>query len=301
MQELVNKLGLDINVAFMLIFYSLIWVRILGMAAMVPFLFGKPVPKYVMVGASAAMALFVYPNLVPKVAPQLADDWTLLAILYIKEAFYGMTMGLAIGIIFHAFASVGQMIDNQRGMSIARILIPSLGQQLSISSLFLFQLGIVIFFIIGGHLIFFDSFFSSYIVLPVLEFPVMGPGFFPLVDLFITITGEVIFIALQMSAPVIIAIFLADLILGIANRVAPQINVWMLGFTLKGYVGILLMFISFTMIYSQMEKYILRADTHVDQVIELLRGRVPVDAPQLEAPEEGLPKLKEGVQPVITK
>ena len=301
MQELASKFGLDVNVAFMLIFYSLIWVRILGMAAMIPFLLGKPVPKYVMVGTSAAMAVFVYPNLVPATPPHLADDWILLAVLYVKEAFYGITMGMAVGIIFHAFASVGQMIDNQRGMSIARILIPSLGQQLSISALFLYQLGIVIFFTIGGHLMFFDSFFSSYLTLPVLEFPIVGPGFFPLVDLFIKITGEVIFIALQMSAPVIIAIFLADLILGIANRVAPQINVWMLGFTLKGYVGILLMFISFTMIYSQIEYYCLRADNHVDQVVELLRGRVPVDAPQLEAPEEGLPKAEEGIQPVITQ
>ena len=301
MQELATKFGLDVNVAFVLIFYSLIWVRILGMAAMVPFLLGKPVPKYVMVGASAAMAVFVYPNLIPAVHPHLADDWMLLAVLYVKEAFYGITMGMAVGIIFHAFASVGQMIDNQRGMSIARILIPSLGQQLSVSALFIFQLSIVIFFTTGGHLLFFDSFFSSYLVLPVLEFPVMGPGFFPLVDLFINITGEVIFIALQMSAPVIIAIFLADLILGIANRVAPQINVWMLGFTLKGYVGILLMFISFTMICSQIEYYCLRSDRHVDQIVELLRGRVPVDAPQLDAPESGLPKTKEGIQPVITQ
>jgi len=301
MQELASKFGLDLNVAFVLIFYSLIWVRILGMSAMVPFIFGKPVPKYVMVGASAAMALFVYPNLIPAVHPQLADDWMLLAVLYVKEAFYGITMGMAAGIIFHAFASVGQMIDNQRGMSIARILIPSLGQQLSISSLFLFQLSIVIFFLIGGHLIFFDTFFSSYLTLPVLEFPVIGPGFFPLVDLFIRITGEVIFIAIQMSAPVLIAIFLADLILGIANRVAPQINVWMLGFTLKGYVGILLMFISFTMIYSQIEYYCLRSNDHVNSVVELLRGRVPVDAPKLEAPEKGLPKSDDGIQPVIDR
>ena len=69
------------------------------------------------------------------------------------------------------------------------------------------------------------------------------------------ITGEVIYIGIQMAAPVIIAIFFVDIILGIANRIAPQINVWMLGFTLKGYVGVLLLFISITMISDRIVYY----------------------------------------------
>ncbi|MFO1518565.1 MAG: flagellar biosynthetic protein FliR [bacterium] len=47
-------------------------------------------------------------------------------------------------------------------------------------------------------------------------------------------------ICLQLSAPVLIAIFVADLVLGITNRIAPMINVFEMGFNIKGFVGVLL-------------------------------------------------------------
>ena len=300
MQDLLNRLGVNVNVAFHLIFFSLVWVRVLAMTVVLPFLFGKPVPRYVMVAGALALAVFVYPNVIPSHQPVLTDDWLALTMLYVKEVFYGLSLGLAVGLLFHAFASVGQMVDNQRGMAIARVLIPALGQQMSISATFLYQMGIVIYLTAGGHRYFFRSFFHSFKALPVLEFPVAGPGLFPMVDLFIRISGQVIALAIQIAAPVIIAIFFADIILGIANRIAPQINVWMLGFTLKGFVGILILFVSITMIGDQIYNYSMRSNTYADQVSELLQGRVPEGAPEPPAPEEGLPKPEEGPPPVIT-
>lgn len=300
MEEIFKRLGVNVNVSFHLIFILLIWVRILAMTAVVPFLFGKPVPRYVVVGASMVMALFAYPHLLPRPVPVLPEDHMVLAVLYIKEMFYGITIGFSAAILFHAFAAVGQMVDNQRGVSIARLLIPQLGEQGSISGLFLFQLGIVIYLLMGGHQLFLDAFFKSYIVLPVLEFPVAGPGLYPMMELFMRITGEVLYVALQMSAPVIIAIFLADIILGIANRVAPQINVWELGFHVKGYVGILLLFVALTMIAQQMERYANKSNYYSGQVVELLQGRIPPDLPVEPAPEEGLAIPEEGVPKVKT-
>lgn len=300
MQEYLDQIGANINVAFSGLFFTLIWTRILMMSVMIPFIFGKPVPRYVALAASLAMAFFVYPNIVPGMPPPISDDILLLVMLYLKEAFYGFCIGMSVSIIFHSFTSVGQMIDNQRGVSIARVLIPQLGEQGSIFGAFLFQFGIVIYFLIGGHLAFLDSFFMSYATLPVMDFPIVGPGLFPMIDLFIRITAEVIYIALQMSAPVIIAILLADIILGIANRIAPQINVWMLGFQLKGYIGVLLLFLSITMIGDQMSKYTMKSDGYADQVIEFLQGKVPVQVPDAPPEELGLPNFLDSAPPVKT-
>lgn len=300
MQEFLGRIGVNINVAFSLIFLSLVWVRVLAMTSVIPFLFGKPVPRYVVVGASMVLALFVYPNIVPKTPPALPPDHLVLVVLYLKEAFYGLAIGMSAAIFFHAFESVGQMIDNQRGMSIARVLIPQLGEQGSITGVFLFQLGIVLYLAFGGHRLFLDAFFRSYEVLPILAFPTIGPGLFPMMDLFMRITGQVLYIALQMSAPVIIAIFFADIILGIANRVAPQINVWELGFHVKGYIGILLLFVALTMIGEQIHHYTDQSNQYAGQVIELLQGKIPEGLPEeAPAPEEGLPKPEAGPPPVI--
>jgi len=300
MEDLYRRLGVDINVAFYLIFYSLVWVRVLAMASVLPFLFGKPVPRYVTVGSSMVLALFIVIQIAPDSPPPVTEDRLLLVVLYLKEAFYGFCMGFMVGIVFYAFSSVGQMIDNQRGTSIARAILPQLGTQASITSLFIFQLGVVLYLSIGGHNYFLDAFFMSFKTLPVLEFPVVGPGMFPLMDLFMRMTGQVIFIALQVATPVIIGILLADLILGIANRVAPQINVWMLGFTIKGYLGILMLFVSLTVVCDQLQYYSLRSTSDVEETVQLLRGKVPPGAPTLEPLEEGMPKPEEGVPKVKT-
>jgi flagellar biosynthesis protein FliR len=300
--ELLKRIGININVTFTLIFYSLIWLRVLSMASVIPFLFGKPVPRYVVVGCAMVLSLFVYPAIVPSPAPALPEDRIVLVVLYLKEAFYGLSIGIMASIIFHAFSGVGQMIDNQRGSAIARTLIPELGEQVSTSGVFLFQLGVVLFLCIGGHDAFLKAFFESFQTLPVLEFPVTaGMGLYPLCDLFMRVTGEVLSISLQMSMPVIIAILLADIILAIANRVAPQINVWELGFNVKGVLGILMLFVSLTIVVDQIERYTKKSNADVVQTIEFLQGK-GLEIPALPAlpPEEGMPKEEGGTPPVKT-
>lgn len=298
LQDVLARVGVTIDVAFNLIFLSLIWVRILAVAVVIPFLFGKPVPRYVVVGASMVLALFAFPNLVPSPPPPLTENFLALFMLYLKEAFYGLSIGFGVAILFYGLEAAGSMIDNQRGMSIARVLIPQLGEQGSITGSFLFQFAIVLYLVIGGHRLFFNSFFTSYKTLPVLAFPTAGAGLFPLMDLFIKITGEVIFIAIQLAAPVIIAIFLADIILGIANRVAPQINVWELGFNVKGYIGVLLLFVAITMIGDQIVHYSLKSGQYSGQVIEYLEGKTAVEEPDIPI-EELLKREQVEIPPVV--
>ncbi len=299
-QEILTKIGVDLDVSFTFIFITLIWVRTLAMGATIPFLLGKPVPRYVLVGATMVLAVFVHVNMVPDSPPPLEHNLISLIVLYMKEVFYGLAIGFSVSVLFYGLQSAGQMIDNQRGVSIARVLIPQLGGQASISANFLFQLALVLYLTVGGHLLFFETFFKSFITLPILEFPVSGPGLFALIDFFIRITAEVIVIAIKLAAPVIIAIFLADIILGIANRVSPQINVWMLGFTVKGYIGVVLMFLSITVICDQIIKYSQKSNVNADKTIIYLENKEPVPSIPAPPPEEGLPKPELGPPQVVT-
>lgn len=298
MNDILSKMGVNVNVTFHLIFFALLWVRVLGMTIVIPFLFGKPVPRSVTVGAAAVIAFFLHPNLVPETPPDLGNDLLFLFMLFLKEAFYGFVLGFVVGIIFYGFQAAGSMIDNQRGMSIARAILPQLGTQTEISGIFLFQFAIVVYISFGGHLVFLKSFVDSYSALPVLEFPKVAAGIFPLVDLLTKITGEVLYISIQIAAPVIIAIFLSDIILGVANRIAPQIDVWMLGFNLKGYVGILLLFVSIAIIGKQVLYYSQKSDVFVDASVSYLQGKEPEILPY---PEERRGEEMKEVPEVITK
>lgn len=260
------------NLTYVLILASLIWVRMLAIVSLIPFLFGKPVPRSVRVGGAAILAAFAYRYLVTADQPPLPDDMIFIAVLYLKETFIGLMIGFAASLIFYGFEAAGQMIDSQRGMSIARILIPELGTESSLTGRLLFQLSIVTYLTIGGHHLFLNAVYSSYQILPIFEFPNIHPGLLPLMDFFMILTGQIIVLSVQIAAPVIIAILIADIILGVANRIAPQINVWELGFNVKGYLGILALFWAITLIVSQMENYTSLSGKHLNQVIDLLRG-----------------------------
>ena len=275
MPAVLEKLGVHIDFQFAFIFASLVWVRLLAIVAVVQFLFGKPVPMMVRVGSSVILMAFLYPHLVPASPPEIIQHMGALFALYLKEAFIGLTIGLSVAIVFYGFEAAGNMIDNQRGMSIARVLIPELGTMDLISGQFLYLLAVVIYLSLGGHLLFFEAVFGSYQVLPVFELPSIQPGFLPFLDFFARITGHVLIMSLQIAAPVIIAILIADIILGVANRVAPQINVWELGFNVKGYLGILMLFLTFAVMGRVMETEFARARRYVRESIDLLQSKIP--------------------------
>lgn len=275
MDLLAEKIGSNFSFTFILIYGTLVWVRMLAIAAVIPFILGKPVPNTIRVGASFVIALFFFTHTVPHPPPALPEDYLFLFSLYLKEIFIGLTIGLSAGMVFYGFEAAGQMIDNQRGVSIARLLIPQLGTQGSLSGSFLFQMSIVLYLSIGGHQYFLDAVGRSYQLFPVLTFPHIGEGMLPMIDLFVQMGAEVVMMSVQIAAPVIIAILLADIILGVANRIAPQINVWEMGFNVKGYLGILILFLSLGAVAGQMAESTRQSGRYVDRMINYMQGLVP--------------------------
>src|SRR3989338_465773 len=167
MDQYLRQLGININFPFSLIMAALIWARVLSVVSVVPFLFGKPVPRMVRVGVSMLLAVFLYPILVTSTSSQPDIDTMKMFALFLKEILFGLAIGFSASMIFYGFEAAGQMIDNQRGVSLARVLIPELGEQASISSHFLFSFAVVIFLLIGGHRIFFKGLMESYFALPI--------------------------------------------------------------------------------------------------------------------------------------
>src|SRR3989338_2787830 len=129
MDKLLVQLGVNIDFSFVLLFGGLIWVRILSMISVLPFLFANPTPKTVRVGVSMAFTVFVYPLLAPKVPPAVVYNLLDIMALFLKEVLFGMAIGFSAGLFFYGFQSAGSLIDGQRGTALARVLIPALGEQ----------------------------------------------------------------------------------------------------------------------------------------------------------------------------
>ena len=183
---------------------------------------------------------------------QIPADKAVIFALFAKEIFFGFTISLITILVFFALEAAGRIVDQQRGGGNAELFNPQLGQ-VSLFGLFNFWLALFVFIGIGGHTLFLKAFMESFEIVPILNLPNLAPGLSPFLEFIIRLSGEVLTIAMQIAAPVVIAAFLVDMVLGLANKMAPQINVFELGHGIRGYVTNLVLYIALLVMVHQME------------------------------------------------
>jgi flagellar biosynthetic protein FliR len=234
----------DLSTALLLL--ALCVARIVPVLVIAPFLGGRLVPATVKIGLAVAVALLVWPQALRGVAlPQLGPVHVVL--LLGKEALVGVALGLCAALVFLAAEAAGQLIDVARGASMAESLVPQSGTRASpVADLYL-QLAVVVFLALGGHRLFLAALARSYEVVPVTAFPSKaswGALAFAVVDM----TGQMLLVAVGLATPVLLAAVLTDLALGLVNRVAPQLNAWVLGMPAKALVGAALVLLTLSLV-----------------------------------------------------
>lgn len=231
----------------------LVFLRIVPIIVMVPFMGGRLLPAPMKMGLSVALAIFLVPFLVPQNMRDIVIGFPIIP-LALKELAIGFMIGLLGMIPFNVATSTGAIIDHQRGSSSLMVTDPTMTTQTSPIGTLLNQILIVSFFSIGGMHLFFETLLSSFRRIPVETF--ISPASFSMnlfwetaIGLMATLFG----LAVRFASPPLIAMLMADIFLGIANRLAPQVQIAFLGMPLKSLLGIILLFIGFNFIMMQME------------------------------------------------
>ena len=185
----------------------------------------------------------------------------------IFEIAVGFIIGFICNIIFIAVQSAGEIMDLQMGLSVATALDPVFGAVISVIGRLAFFTALVIFIMADGHHLILSAFHQSFTALPVGKLANFSS---PNLALQIIELGSTLWLtAIKLAAPVILIIFLSDFTFGIVSRVAPQVNVFMLGFQVKPSLGLLgiLMTLPFIIKYINrlmgfmMEQLVLLANT----------------------------------------
>lgn len=169
---------------------------------------------------------------------------------FCKELLIGATLGFIATLPFYIATSTGTLIDHSRGSSALQVTDPSTQTQTSPIGILYNSILVASFFSLGGHLIFFEAIARSYELLPVDG--LIAGAFFnlktPFWNQMILLMQKLMDITLRLASPAIIGMLLTDLFLGIANRLAPQVQVVFLGIPLKSWVGIALMTASWALL-----------------------------------------------------
>ena len=268
-QQFLDQYGVHIDLYRHLLIGGLIFARIFIMILFIPYLGARPIPGRIRVAITISLVLFFYAPVEAMAEGTLPTSGAVIVSLFLKEVLFAIILGFAAGLVFYGIQAAGNMIDNQRQLANAQIFNPAIGSQASLFGIFYYQLSIVIFLIIGGHRLFIQALGRSFEAVPVLKFPEITAGMTPLIDLLLRLGGDILVIAIQLGAPVIISIFMSDIILGLTNRVAPMVNVFEMGFNIKGFLGVLMVYLSIPLIVFQMKIWFLEYMESVRGIIEI--------------------------------
>ncbi|MDR3175524.1 MAG: type III secretion system export apparatus subunit SctT [Desulfovibrio sp.] len=181
----------------------------------------------------------------PADLPASAGEATFLGLLLIKEIFLGFILGWIAGIPFWAAQSGGFFIDNQRGASMAEGADALSGEQTSPTGILFLQGVIYFFFVSGAFLSFLGLVYSSYLVWPAASlFPGLNRA---AAMLFAEQAGWLMLNMLLLAGPIVIACLLIDVSLGLVNRFASQLNVYILAMPIKSGVASFILLVYFGM------------------------------------------------------
>jgi type III secretory pathway component EscT len=235
--------------------FFLMLARILPIMMLAPFLGAKNAPNTAkMIFSVAICAIFLPQVLIPLKEP-LALDVKLIGYT-IKELFVGFVLGFLVTIPFYVAQTSGSLIDHIRGSASLQVTDPTTQTQTGPVGIFYNYVLLVVFFAIGGPIYFIEGLSHSFELIPVNNY--LNPYFFSLSIPFwksiLTLLTHVTSLAIQLGAPSIIGILMAEMFLGIANRMAPQVQIVFLGISLKSFVGLALLAAAWFFILNQFGK-----------------------------------------------
>jgi len=222
-----------------LIPFALVLVRVAGLFMAIPMFGSRMVPARVKTPLIFALAVLVFPIVRPHSFPE-AGDVISLALLVVREALIGVTLGLIPQFAFAAVEFCGQQVGTQIGISMASLFDPNTQANVPTMAMFQGALATLVFLSLGVHHVFLRGIVESYALVPLGAWHT-SPG---LLKFLIDASTGIFVIAIKMAAPVSVALLATSVALGIVARSFPAMNVFMVSMPLNIGIGFVILSLS---------------------------------------------------------
>jgi flagellar biosynthetic protein FliR len=202
-----------------------------GMMAFAPVLGHRGIPVVHRAGLAVLLAAVLTPVLGPSTP---ADDPVRLGLAVAGELVVGLAIGFVAQLVTTAVVMAGELIGFQMGLGIAAIYDPTMGQQMTVLARFMELVALLLFVSVNGHHVLLQAVAASFQrVRPgaVLAQQVTSGGV-------VSLGGKLFRAGLEVAAPVVAMLFVANVGLAIVARVSPQMNIFLLGVPLTIGLGL---------------------------------------------------------------
>lgn len=211
--------------------FTLVLTRVSGLVMTAPVFGSQTIPLRIRALFAVAISLLVTPLYV---GGRVEYPGTMLHFLvYLGgELLVGLVLGLGIMILFSGVQVAGQIVGQLSGTALASVFNPALDSESPIYAQVMYLVTLAVFVLIGGHRMVMASLLDTFEAVP------PGQSFVnaSVVDSLTTVIAQSFLLGIRAAAPVMTALLLSTLIMGLVSRTLPQLNILAVGFGLNSMV-----------------------------------------------------------------
>lgn len=247
-------------------FYLLILVRISTFIYSAPIFSIKSIPNKVKAAIAFFLAIMI--GTVIPYEPLTYSTVYGLAALVLIEAIVGLLIGFISSICIQIISFSGQLIDLEIGFSMANMFDPINGVQVSVTSNLLYYFVLLVLLVSDLHYYLIRAIVATFKLIPIGK-ATFSVGMYEIMLKFIV---DFFIIGFRIVLPMFASILIVNIVLGILAKVSPQMNMFVIGFQLKIFVGFFVLLILVTMLPSISGFIVSEMKTMLELIINSLAG-----------------------------
>ena len=205
----------------------LVFFRVAGIFMTAPLLSDPSIPAKVKATVTLIIGLAVTGRLASPVT--LPGDWPTLVLGIGGEMLLGATIGFATNLMFQGVEIAAQQIGQQMGIALANVFNPLAETTTNVLGGLFHLTALAIFLGIGGHRVLMHGLLQTFDTVPLLGFG-MNAGVLTGV---LALLKAAYVLAIKVAAPVLVAMMLSSVAMGLIQRTMPQFNILSAGFQIR--------------------------------------------------------------------
>lgn len=213
---------------------AIIFTRVSAMIFALPFFGDSPTPVQIRVLLAVAISFAMYGVVPPGWIKSFPTDVLEFIALILREICIGLFMGFVGRLAFDAIIMAASIVGYQMGFGLADLFMPDVDTQMNSFTAFHRIVMMLIFLSLNLHHMYLDAMARTFSLIPAgAALPSKDLGNF-----IIEATAGVFQIAIQLGAPVLVALMFANSAMGLLARSVPQINIFTLSFPVGFFIGL---------------------------------------------------------------
>jgi flagellar biosynthetic protein FliR len=195
--------------------FILILMRTVGLFFVSPVFSSRTIPRTLKASWAMLVAFLLF-AVVPIEGVPTSGAFFGLAI--IRELFVGFVIGFCVFLLFAGIQLAGQVVDIQMGLGMVNVIDPVSSAQVSVIGQYFYLVATLVFLAMDGHHLLLRGLFDSFAVIPLGQAEFSG-NLSALVNEKFT---EMFWVAFRVGAPIIGALFLTNVAMGVLSRTSPR-------------------------------------------------------------------------------